>query len=190
VVEAADLWLGIQVHDLRKAQGFSLQQLAERSKLSIGLLSQIERGLTSPSIRTLRQVSEALGVTPARFFREESQPPVEEIGKIVRRNKGRQLRLPSNGVAKWLLTPDLSGALEMLLVEIQPGGKSGDELYTHKGEECGYIISGAMRLWVEAQEFVLNQGDSFRFNSNIPHRFENAASAVTSVLWIITPPFY
>jgi len=190
VVETADLWLGMQVQDLRKTSGLTLQQLAERSGLSIGLLSQIERGLTSPSIRSLRQISEALGVTPASFFREETPPPPEELGKIVRRNKGRQLHLPSNGVAKWLLTPDLAGSLEMLFVEIQPGGKSGTESYTHKGEECGYIIRGAMQLWIEDQIFTLHEGDSFRFRSTLPHRFENAAESVTHVLWIVTPPFY
>jgi len=190
LVETADLWLGVQVQDLRKTNGLSLQQLAERSGLSIGLLSQIERGLTSPSIRSLRQISEALGVTPASFFHEETPPPPEELGKVVRRNKGRQLRLPSNGVAKWLLTPDLSGNLEMLFVEIQPGGKSGTEFYTHKGEECGYVICGAMRLWVGDQLFILHEGDSFRFRSTIPHRFENGADVVTHVLWVITPPFY
>lgn len=180
----------MQVRDLRKTNRFSLQQLAEKSGLSVGLLSQIERGLTSPSIRSLRQLSEALGVTPARFFHEETPPPPDEIGRIVRRGKGRQLRLSTNGVAKWLLTPDLSGELEMLLLEIEPGGKSGPELYTHKGEECGYVISGAMRLWIEEDSFLLREGDSFRFKSTTPHRFENAAEAVTNVLWVITPPLY
>ncbi len=190
VAEVADLWLGMQVRDLRKTNRFSLQQLAEKSGLSVGLISQIERGLTSPSIRSLRQLSEALGVTPARFFREEETPPPEEIGRIVRKGKGRQLRLSGNGVAKWLLTPDLSGDLEMLLVEIQPEGKSGDELYTHRGEECGYVVSGSMRLWVEEHCYLLQEGDSFRFRSTTPHRFENAATGVTNVLWIITPPLY
>lgn len=188
--EAADLWLGMQVRDLRKTNRLSLQQLAEKAGLSVGLISQIERGLTSPSIRSLRQISEALGVTPARFFHQEGTPPPDEIGRIVRRGKGRQLRLTGNGVAKWLLTPDLSGELEMLLVEIQPGGKSGDEFYTHRGEECGYIVSGAMRIWIDESCHVLQQGDSFRFRSNIPHRFENAAETATSVLWVITPPLY
>lgn len=190
VAEAADLWLGLQVRDLRKTLRLSLQQLADKSGLSTGLLSQIERGLTSPSIRSLRQISEALGVTPARFFHEEAPPPPEEIGRIVRRGQGRLLRLSATGVAKWLLTPDLSGELEMLLVEIQPGGKSGDELYTHKGEECGYVVSGAMRLWVEERCYLLAEGDSFRFRSTTPHRFENAAETMTNVIWIITPPLY
>jgi transcriptional regulator with XRE-family HTH domain len=190
VTETADLWLGMQVRDLRKTNRLSLQQLAEKSGLSVGLISQIERGLTSPSIRSLRQISEALGVTPARFFHQEEAPPPDEIGRIVRRGKGRQLRLTGVGVAKWLLTPDLSGDREMLLTEIQPGGKSGDELYTHRGEECGFVVSGAMHLWVEERCYLLREGDSFRFRSTLPHRFANAAETLTSVLWIITPPLY
>jgi transcriptional regulator with XRE-family HTH domain len=187
---AADLWLGIQVRDLRKQQGLSLQQLATRASVSVGMLSQIERGLSSPSIRSLRQISEALGVTPSRLFSEEAQPVAEEIGKIVRRDKGRLLRLPANGVSKWLMTPELSGALEMLLVVIEPGGSSGPGFYNHVGEECGYVISGAMRLWIDQDCFLLKQGDSFRFASKIPHRFESAADGTSEVLWIITPPLY
>ncbi len=190
MTEAADLWLGMQIRDLRKTNRFSLQHLADKSGLSVGLLSQIERGLTSPSIRSLRQLSEALGVTPARFFHQETPPPPAEIGRIVRRGKGRQLRLSGNGVAKWLMTPDLSGELEMLLVEIAPGGRSGNELYTHKGEECGYVISGAMQLWIEEESFLLREGDSFRFKSTTPHRFESASDGMTNVLWVITPPLY
>ena len=190
MVEAADLWLGMQVQDLRKTLGLSLQQLAQRSGLSIGMLSQIERGLVSPSIRSLRQLSEALEVQAGHFFMAESPPPPEEIGLIVRRNKGRQLHLPSNGVSKWLLTPNLSGNLEMLLVEIAPGGKSGPDFYTHKGEECGHVISGSMHLWVEDRHFILNEGDSFRFLSTTPHRFENVSDIPASVIWVITPPLY
>jgi transcriptional regulator with XRE-family HTH domain len=189
-LEPADIWLGLQVRDLRKSKGLSLQQIAVQSGLSVGLLSQIERGLCSPSIRSLRQISDALGVTPARFFREEGHPPPEEIGRIVRRGQGRQLKLPSNGVSKWLLTPDLTGELEMLLVTIEPGGASGPEHYTHRGEECGFIIKGAMRLWIEDQVYELTEGDSFRFRSTIPHRFENAVPTRSEVLWVITPPLY
>lgn len=190
VTDAADLWLGMQIRDLRKTGHLSLQHLADKSGLSVGLLSQIERGLTSPSIRSLRQLSEALGVTPARFFHQETPPPSAEIGRIVRRGQGRQLRLTGNGVAKWLMTPDLSGDLEMLLVEIAPGGRSGDESYTHKGEECGYVIRGALQLWIDEDSFLLREGDSFRFKSATPHRFESASDDMTHVLWVITPPLY
>jgi len=186
----ADLWLGMQLRDLRRLRGLSLKQLGERAGLSVGMLSQIERGLSSPSIRSLRQISEALGVPPARFFHEQEAPALPEIGKIVRRGAGRVLRLPTNGVSKQLLTPDLSGALEMLLVIVEPGGSSGPEHYTHKGEECGHVLSGSLRLWIGEDVFALERGDSFRFPSATPHRFENPGRSETQVLWVITPPLY
>jgi transcriptional regulator with XRE-family HTH domain len=183
--DADDLRLGAQIRDLRKSRGLSLQQVASEARLSVGLLSQIERGLCSPSIRSLRQISEALNVTPGRFFREEGAPPSEEIGLIVRRGQGRQLKWPSNGVTKWLMSPDVAGALEMLLVTIEPGGASGPEHYTHRGEECGFIVRGAMLLSIEERSFLLQEGDGFRFRSTIPHRFENAAPGRSEILWVL-----
>jgi len=73
---------------------------------------------------------------------------------------------------------------------IEPGGVSGPDFYTHKGEACGYVIRGALRLRVEEQEYRLGEGDSFRFRSTLPHRFENGAESTTEVLWIVTPPLY
>lgn len=186
----ADIWLGLQVRALRKAKRLSLKQLAERAGLSIGMISQIERGISSPSIRSLRQLSDALDVPPARFFHEGAVPPLAEIGKIVRSQGRRMLMLPSNGVSKQLLTPDTAGVLEMLLVVIEPGGSSGPEHYTHKGEEAGYVLSGAIELWIADACHRLEAGDSFRFKSTTPHRFASAAPVRSEVLWVITPPLY
>lgn len=186
----ADLWLGRQVRSLRKAKGMSIQQLAERASLSIGMVSQIERCMASPSIRSLRGISEALGVPISWFFHEAAVADQEELGIIVRRNHRRLLRLPTNGVSKELLTPDLSGELEVLLATIEPGGTSGPELYTHEGEEAGYVIKGALNLWIKDRLYRLEEGDAFRFASTTPHRFENAADSQTQVLWVISPPLY
>lgn len=187
---AADLWLGLQVRGLRKAKGLSLRQLAERARLSTGMISQIERGISSPSIRSLRQISEALGVPPSRLFHDGQTPPVEEIGKIVRRDARKVLSLQDNGVSKHLLTPDPSGTIELLLVVIKPGGSSGPEHYTHKGEDAGLVLSGELELWIDSHRHILSEGDSFRFRSTLPHRFANASDRVTEVLWAISPPLY
>ena len=87
------------------------------------------------------------------------------------------LSLNTTGVQKELLTPAASGALEIYLVTIAPGGSSGPELYTHKGEEGGYVMSGEMLLEVEDRTFHLKTGDSFRFKSQTPHRFANTTTA-------------
>lgn len=179
----ADLWLGQHLRGLRKMHDLSLEQLAERCGLSVGALSQIERGITSPTMRSLRRLSEVFNVPMSQLFHEGDLPPVEELGRIVRAQGRRVLSLNTSGVQKELLTPAANGALEIYLVTISPGGSSGPELYTHKGEEGGYVMSGEMLLEIESREFHLKTGDSFRFKSQTPHRFANVTTEETVVVW-------
>lgn len=186
----ADLWLGMQMRALRQGARLSLRQLADRAQVSVGMLSEIERGLASPSIRSLRALADALAVPVMVFFRGAEHGNEPDIDRIVRGKARRILRLPSNGVTKELVTPDLSGTLEVLMVTIEPGGSSGPETYTHKGEEAGLVLAGTLRLAVGGKTYLLDEGDSFRFASTIPHRFESAADVVTRVIWVMTPPLY
>lgn len=190
--KAADLWLGVQLRSLRKAKALSLAEAAARAGLSIGMVSQIERGLASPSIRSLGRLAEALEVPIAWFFHAGNGRPPAEIDKVVRRDDRRQLRLPTVGsthdlASVELLTPDLSGALELLLMTFEPGFNSGPT-HHHRGEEAGLVLSGALKLWLDRDCFVLKEGDSFRFSSERPHRYANAVDRTTRVVWAITPP--
>jgi transcriptional regulator with XRE-family HTH domain len=187
---AQDLWLGQQIRALRRAQKLSLAQLAERSDLSIGNLSQIERGVRSPSVRSLQRLSECLKVPIADLFQTRGLPPAAELGTILRRKARPTLNLSKNGCHKELLTPMMPGMLQLLLVTLDPGGSSGSEHYSHKGEEAGVVIAGAMKLWIEDQAYILKEGDSFRFKSTRRHRFESASKQITRVIWAITPPIY
>lgn len=186
----ADLWLGQQIRALRKAQKLSLAQLAARSDLSIGNLSQIERGVRSPSVRSLQRLSECLKVPIADLFQTRALPPASEFGTILRRKARPILNLSKSGCHKELLTPMMPGTLQLLLVTLDPGGSSGPEHYVHKGEEAGVVIAGAMKLWIEDQVYILKEGDSFRFKSTRRHRFESASKQTTRVLWATTPPIY
>ncbi len=190
--KVADLWLGIQLRGLRKAKEMSLQQLADQAELSIGMVSQIERGLASPSIRSLRKLAEALGVPISWFFHANTGRPPVELSRIVRREDRRQLRLPKVGCTDELgifelLTPDLSGQIELLLMTMEPGFDSGP-VHQHRGEEAGLVLAGSMELWVGNDHFVLGQGDSFRFSSGDPHRYANPSDRTTQVCWALTPP--
>jgi transcriptional regulator with XRE-family HTH domain len=186
----ADLWLGQQIRTLRKAQKLSLAQLAERSDLSIGNLSQIERGVRSPSVRSLQRLSECLKVSIADLFQTRALPPAAELGTILRRKARPSLNLSKHGCHKELLTPMTPGTLQLLLVTLDPGGTSGSEYYCHKGEEAGVVLAGAMKLWIEDQAYILKEGDSFRFKSTRRHRFESASPQTTRVIWATTPPIY
>ncbi|MEO1179112.1 MAG: XRE family transcriptional regulator [Pseudomonadota bacterium] len=181
--------LGGRLRELRKARAMTLQALADKAGLSVGFLSQLERNQASPSVRALNALAQALDVSIHWFFPdpEEEQDPDADI--IVRSGRRRAIRFDT-GIKDELLCPTLTGQLEMLLCTLQPGASSDDELYSHKGEEAGYVASGTLELTVEEKTYYLAAGDSFHFNSNRPHRYRNPGSEVTTVIWAMTPPHY
>jgi transcriptional regulator with XRE-family HTH domain len=181
--------LGAQLRALRHARGLSLQEVSDVSGLSIGAISQIERGLTNPSIKSLRNLADALGVSVGWLFHHGNSPNERDRGIIVRQPQRRRMEF-EGGQVKELLTPNLTGALEMLLVSLPKGGTSGDGPYTHAGEEAGLVLEGTLDLWVDAQHYRLSEGDSFGFASTRPHQFANAGDGVMRVLWVITPPAF
>lgn len=190
VGDEIDAWVGRQLWTLRKAKRFSLKQLSEASGISIGLLSQMERGTSSPSLRSLQALSKALGVSPLWFFNDGKVPPEPERDVVVRKGAGRKLELSHKKLMKELVTPDLSGSLQMLIVNIEPGGTTGSESYWHPGEECGFLLSGEIELWVGERHFKLYKGDSFRFQSEQPHRAYNPGKTNARIIWVTSPPFY
>ncbi len=181
----ATLWLGQKLRGLRQMRDLSIQEVAERSGLSVGAVSQIERGLSAPSVRSLRRLSDVLEFTVADLVTDGDPPPLNELGRIVRAKTRQPLRLSSNGVTKELLSPSTPGGLEQLLVTLEPEGSSGEECYTHRGEECGHVLEGRLELTIAEDVFFLEEGDSFRFRSSIPHRFRNAHRGRTRVIWTI-----
>jgi transcriptional regulator with XRE-family HTH domain len=180
--------IGSDIRGLRKARGLTLTGLAEASGLSIGYLSLLERDRATPSIKALHAVSRALGVTISWFF-EASDTPEEERDLVVRRARRRRLDY-SSGLVDELLSPNLSGALELLSCRFPPGSSSGEEPYTHAGEEAGVVIRGRLELWVDGRTVTLDVGDSFGFQSTLPHRYRNPGPDEAEVIWAITPPSY
>jgi quercetin dioxygenase-like cupin family protein len=92
------------------------------------------------------------------------------------------------GINEELLSPNLSGPLELLMSTIEPGADSGE--YSHDGTEAGVVIAGVMELWVSDLYFRLETGDSFSFSSRQRHRCRNPGEVPTKVVWVITPPNY
>jgi transcriptional regulator with XRE-family HTH domain len=180
--------IGSEIRGLRKARAVTLAELAKASGLSVGYLSLLERDLATPSIKALHAVSRALGVTISWFF-ESNDVPEEERDLVVRRARRRRLDY-SAGLVDELLSPNLTGALELLSCRFPPGASSGDETYTHYAEEAGVVIRGRLELWVDGRMVTLEAGDSFGFKSVLPHRYRNPGPDETEVIWAITPPSY
>jgi transcriptional regulator with XRE-family HTH domain len=185
----ADERVGFEVRDLRHARDMTLADLAEATGLSVGYLSQVERGVSSPSVKALHSISRAMGVTISWFFSPASEDEDSLRDIIVRAGNRRRLTFKS-GITDELLSPNLRRQIELLRCVFPPGSKSGDQPYAHQGEEAGIVISGALRLWVDDEEVILRAGDSFAFESDKPHRYDNPFDEETIVIWAITPPSY
>lgn len=183
--QAADLAIGERVRVLRRERGLLLADMAQRMEVSIGYLSQIERGLSSPSLRVLVSLAETLGAPLASLFTATAAAASEDESTVVTRAAARsELSVWRSGVTKQLLTPRGDGALSVFLVELAPGADSGAELYAHAGEEAGFVLDGALSLTVEGETWALKRGDGFRFRSLRPHRFANPSRKSARVLWI------
>jgi transcriptional regulator with XRE-family HTH domain len=181
-------WLGVRLKALRRERKLSLHTLAELPGLSTGMLSQIERGLSSPSLRSLRLLGVALRVPISWFFALPENDETPESRYITRRGHRRLLKLTPTGVMKELLSPVSSELMEMYELLLQPGGSSGDDFYSHQGEKAGIVVAGTLQLWLDAQPHLLREGDSFQFPSMLPHRFDNPGREPTRVIWMTSPP--
>ncbi|MEP5152139.1 cupin domain-containing protein [Planktotalea sp.] len=181
--------IGARMRELRKAKGLTLKQLAEASELSVGYLSQLERQDADPSVRALNMIAKALGVGINWFFPDPEEQNNPEAQIVVRAQNRRSLKFES-GVRDELISPNLSGDLELILTTFDPYANSGDTLYSHKGEEGGYVVIGTLELTVDDMVMTLHAGDAFHFKSNRPHRYANPTDQNTVIVWAMTPPHY
>jgi transcriptional regulator with XRE-family HTH domain len=181
--------LGQRMRAMRQRREWTLQELSARSGLSVGMLSQIERGLSSPSIRSLQKLAEIFAVPIGWFFSDSGAAP-QGPAWVQRRPQRRVLDLSAKGITKELLSPDGEGKIELMLITVEPGGSSGEAPYQHAGEDAGTVTEGVLQLEVDGVSALLQAGDSFRFLSTLPHRFSNPGPLRCVVLWAVTPPLY
>ncbi len=179
--------IGGDLRALRKSHNLTLSELALKIGRSVGFLSQVERGLSSPSIEDLRAISAAFDVPIGWFFVNESIDETER-GIIVRAGGRRKVGAKEAGLVEELLSPDLGGAFEMFLSVFEPGAGIEHEV-SRDTEEAGFVVSGALDLWINGQFFHLQAGDSFRLDHK-PYRWRNAGDEAATVVWVVSPPIY
>ena len=117
--------VGAEIRDLRKAKRLTIKELSLATSLSVGHLSEIERGIASPSIKTLRDIAKALGVTIGWFLHNAEGSDPDEREYIVRASNRRTLRF-SSGITDELLSPNLRGQLELVLARFPPGATEAE----------------------------------------------------------------
>jgi len=188
--------VGRRIRERRIAVGLVLEQLAARSGVSTGALSQLERGVGNPSLGTLIQVAHALGTTVPMLLDIASA-----TSPLVRREERRRITLhdgdqegatshdgDQEGATYELLTPDLGRLLEVIWVETEPGNTTEGTPYVHAGQEVGVVIEGVSEVHVGDETHLLRAGDAISYLSTTPHWFRNPSSKRNKIIQVITPP--
>ncbi len=169
---AAAPHVGARVRALREAMGLSLRDLAERCGVSAPMLSQVERGETSPTLAVAAKVAEGLELTLSQLLRLDEAAHV-----VVIRAKGRR-RLRHAGHRVEELTPPLPGQrADVSLHSLEPGASTGGAgnppIHEPGSRETAVVLTGAVNLVIDGESHQLRQGDSVTFDADLAHHFTN-----------------
>ena len=176
--------IGRKIRSLRQERNLTQQELADRTELTKGYISQLENGQVAPSVITLLDLIECLGSTPSEFFREEGEEPV------VYSEEGFFEKIDDEGNSiQWIVPTAQKNSMEPLLVEIKPGRKLAQDK-PHEGEEFGFVISGKITLHLGDEAFTAKAGESFYYKSGRIHWIENPCAKPAKFIWVSTPPSF
>ena len=189
--------LGPRLRLVRASRRLSVRELARRVGCSASLISQIERGVSVPSVGVLYSLATELGssldyllfgsgagpaAAPEPRVPESAPPPA-----IVQRGCDRRIIDLASGVRWERLTPQSEAMTDFLEVIYSPGGHSTDERrpLRHDGREYGLIISGTLQANVGFESYELGPGDSIAFDSSTPHEYLNKTGEVVHAIWVV-----
>lgn len=182
VPPAEETSVGEYIRRTRHEKKMSLKELAAASGVSIGMLSQVERDIANPSMRVLQNIRRALNIPlPALFAASNA---LKTDPEFVRRSGARPI-LDLGHLRKELISSGSAHNLQIMILHIDPGTSSGGVLLSYPAVKGGMVLSGEFILTVGEEETLLKKGDSFVFDSAIPHSFRNNSKETAQVLWII-----
>ncbi|MFA5341016.1 MAG: cupin domain-containing protein [Clostridia bacterium] len=177
--------IGGKIKQLRLLNSLTQQELADRSELSKGYISQLERNIITPTIATLQDVLTGLGTNLSEFFSGTyaSQIVFKKKDMVTKKddNEGRQIL--------WVVPDCQKNSMEPIIMTLMPGGISYQD-DPHEGEEFGYVLEGSIKLEINDKKYTVTKGQSFYFKSDSKHLMKNSSSKKATVLWVSTPPSF
>jgi len=178
--------VGKKLKAIRLKQGLTIQELAERSRVSSNMISRIERGLTIPSVQILMKLAEAFGKS-INYFVEE----VSTTHEVVFSSPGRrdttvyddELNMHTESFTSGLRDPQFMS----FLCTVPRGGSSGHQKMYHPGDELIVLLEGQLEVTIAGETYLLESGDSLSFKSHLPHRWDNVGEQDARVIWTLSP---
>lgn len=175
--------IGKKIKELRLKNDLTLEELASRSELTKGFLSQLERDLTSPSVSTLEDVLEALGTNLYEFF----EKPKEE--KIVFKKQDFFVDKQEDKTIEWIVPNAQKNDMEPIVLTLSPQASS-QVITGHDGEEFGFVLKGMVDLIIGDKKHRIKANETFYISNEQSHHIYNPGKSDAKILWITTPPMF
>ena len=172
--------IGRKIKQYRLQLDLTQEELAQRTELTKGYISQLENDLCSPSIATLEDILNVLGVTLYEFFAE----PTKE--QVVYTPSDYFVSANGSGTSTWLIPNSQIKHMEPIVLTLAQGEQSALR-DPFEGEEFGYVLQGAVALHIGDETYHIKAGESFSLNGQRQHFIENTKKEESKVLWVTTP---
>lgn len=173
--------VGAKLRATRRAQGLTIDQLAEAAGLTKGFLSRVERDETSPSVATLVTICEVLSLPVGALFDSPEQ-------KVIPLADAPLINMGGTGAVEHLLTPRSESRVQILRSVLEPGSTGRGDLYTINCEvEVLHVLRGSVSLRTAAATVDLTAGDTLTFPGTQPHTWTNPTRVDAEILWVIVP---
>jgi XRE family transcriptional regulator, regulator of sulfur utilization len=180
VPPAAELRIGMRVKAERQRLGLSLRALAERTGFSASFLSQVELDQTTPSLASLARLAQALGVTLSSLLAEQETP--SEATVLRARDRSALRSEWSKASVSTLLPKGADDRMSVTMIELEPGGRSGNPGSALSGQEFALAIRGTVTLRLGEVEQRLSSGDSAYYDASIGPRWSNPGKTRCQIL--------
>lgn len=178
--------VGSRLKSVRKISGLSQRELAKRAGVTNSTISMIEKNNVSPSISSLKKVLSGIPMTLMEFFNAEDED--QQKAPVVYRAEDIQLIDDNSGIEWRLFGKNFHNRKMAFMQETYPpGSDTGEESFTHEGEEAGYIISGQIELTVDGEVYELKAGEGYYFETTLPHRMRNPYDEPCLLVSSLTP---
>ena len=173
--------IGEKIKNLRILNDLTQEELADRTELTKGYISQLENGLTSPSIATLIDILSALGTNLKEFFDDEDDE------KIIFGEDDYFEKDNGTHTITWLVPNAQKNEMEPIKLLLKPHSQTELD-YPHDGQEFGYVLDGEIVLVVGKQSHTLKKGETFYFETDKQHYIINRTNKDASIIWVSSPP--
>ncbi|MDZ7886132.1 MAG: cupin domain-containing protein [Mycobacterium sp.] len=178
--EQTMLIVGARIRAMRLRQQLTLRDVAERTGVSVSMLSMLERGVSTASVGTLVAVASALGVHMYDLFAHKDGAD----GSPVTRLSQQTVVTMGEGTTRRVAHNDNVAGLELAVNEYDLGGSSGQSATHHDGREFGVLITGELTIELDGQSHVLAPGDVIAYSSERPHRIVNTGNERAVAVWV------